>query len=222
MVSKKSFSAVLATLVVLSVLAGTSITSAQTAVVVGPQNTIVVTAKQTPTLSDLVKALNATNLTAALNDTTKNFTVFAPNDAAFEKLGNATLADLLTNNTTQLATILLSHVVVGQVNLTVNGTAQTLAGDTITWTTNGTKVQLQGGTNATIVQKNITTSNGVVNVIDTVLVPGPTTTTRPVASAVASAAASAAGGFLGLPGFEAVYAVAGLLAVAYLVMRRRK
>jgi PGF-CTERM protein len=39
---------------------------------------------------------------------------------------------------------------------------------------------------------------------------------------VASAAASAAGGFLGLPGFEALYAVAGLLAVAYLVMRRRK
>ena len=40
--------------------------------------------------------------------------------------------------------------------------------------------------------------------------------------AVASAAASAAGGFLGLPGFEAAYAVVGLLAVAYLVIRRRK
>jgi PGF-CTERM protein len=37
-----------------------------------------------------------------------------------------------------------------------------------------------------------------------------------------AATASAAGGFLGLPGFEALYAVAGLLAVAYLVMRRRK
>ena len=40
--------------------------------------------------------------------------------------------------------------------------------------------------------------------------------------AVASAAASKAAGFLGLPGFEAVYGVVGLLAVAYLVMRRRK
>ena len=41
--------------------------------------------------------------------------------------------------------------------------------------------------------------------------------------AVASAAASARSrGFLGLPGFEAVYGVVGLLAVAYLVMRRRK
>jgi transforming growth factor-beta-induced protein len=219
MVNKKSFSAILATLVVLSVIGGTSIISAQTAVVVGPQNTIVVTAKETPTLSDLVKALNATNLTAALNDTTQNFTVFAPNDAAFNKLGNTTLADLLNNNTTTLATILKSHVVVGKVDLSVNGSAQTLAGDTITWTANGTKVQLAGGTNATVVTKNITTSNGVVNVIDTVLVPGPTTTTK---QAVASAVASAAGGFLGLPGFEALYAVAGLLAVAYLVMRRRK
>lgn len=42
------------------------------------------------------------------------------------------------------------------------------------------------------------------------------------AASVASAAASKAAGFLGLPGFEAFYGVAGLLAVAYLVMRRRK
>ncbi len=37
-----------------------------------------------------------------------------------------------------------------------------------------------------------------------------------------TATASAAGGFLGLPGFEALYAVAGLLVVAYLVIWRRK
>ena len=42
------------------------------------------------------------------------------------------------------------------------------------------------------------------------------------AGAVVSAVASKAAGFLGLPGFEAVYAVVGLLAVAYLVIRRRK
>ena len=46
--------------------------------------------------------------------------------------------------------------------------------------------------------------------------------TGAVKSAVASAAASASGGFLGLPGFEAVYGVVGLLAVAYLVMRHRQ
>ena len=37
-----------------------------------------------------------------------------------------------------------------------------------------------------------------------------------------TASATASGGFLGLPGFEAVYGVVGLLAVAYLVMRRRQ
>ncbi|MGZ8876477.1 MAG: PGF-CTERM sorting domain-containing protein [Halobacteriota archaeon] len=47
-------------------------------------------------------------------------------------------------------------------------------------------------------------------------------TTGAVKSAVASAVASAAAGFLGLPGFEALYAVAGLLVVAFLVMLRRK
>jgi PGF-CTERM protein len=221
MVNKKSFSAVLATLVVLSVLVGTSITSAQTAVVVGPQKTIVMTAQDTPTLSDLVKYLNATNLTAALNDTLKNYTVFAPDNAAFEKLNATTLA-ALANNTTALATILKSHVVDSKVNLTKSGNATTLAGNEISWTVNGTKVQLQGGTTVAQVTKNVTTSNGEVYIIDTVLQPGAGTTTRPVVSAVASAAASAAGGFLGLPGFEAMYAVAGLLAVAYLVIRRRK
>ncbi len=214
MVSKKSFSAVLASLVILSVIAGTTIASAQTAVVVTPATTIIVTAQETPTLSDFVKYLNATNLTAALNDTTKNYTVFAPDNAAFNKINNTTLA-ALANNTTQLASILKSHVVVGQVNLTTNGSAQTLAGNTITWTTNGTKVQLAGGTNATVITKNIKTSNGVINIIDSVLIP-------PAGGGTATASATASGGFLGLPGFEAVYAVAGLLAVAYLVMRRRK
>jgi len=217
MVSKKSFSALLATLVVLSVIAGTSIIAAQTAVVT-TKKTVVMTAGETPMLSDLVKALNATKLTSALNGT-GNFTVFAPDNAAFEKLGNTTLADLLTNNTTTLATILKSHVIDHKVDLTTSGNATTLAGNEISWTINGTKVQLAGGTNATVVTKNITTSNGVVNVIDTVLVPGPTTTTK---QAVVSAVASKAAGFLGLPGFEALYAVAGLLAVAFLVMRRRK
>jgi len=45
--------------------------------------------------------------------------------------------------------------------------------------------------------------------------------TKGAVASVASAAASKAAGFLGLPGFEAVYGVTGLLAVAYLVMRRR-
>jgi len=53
----------------------------------------------------------------------------------------------------------------------------------------------------------------VIHIIDSVMMP-------PTATATASP--TAAGGFLGLPGFEALYAVAGLLVVAYLVIRRRK
>jgi PGF-CTERM protein len=46
--------------------------------------------------------------------------------------------------------------------------------------------------------------------------------TKTATTGAATASATASGGFLGLPGFEAVYAVAGLLVVAYLVMQRRK
>ena len=46
--------------------------------------------------------------------------------------------------------------------------------------------------------------------------------TKTATTGTATASATASGGFLGLPGFEAVYGVAGLLVVAYLVMLRRK
>lgn len=62
----------------------------------------------------------------------------------------------------------------------------------------------------------VNASNGVIHVIDTVMVP------RANAIAAASVSAKAAGGFLGLPGFEALYAVVGLLIVAYLIIRRHK
>jgi PGF-CTERM protein len=46
--------------------------------------------------------------------------------------------------------------------------------------------------------------------------------TKTATTGTATASATASGGFLGLPGFEAVYGVVGLLVVAYLVMLRRK
>ncbi|HYB59052.1 MAG TPA: fasciclin domain-containing protein [Candidatus Acidoferrales bacterium] len=212
MVNKKFLPVILATLITVGIVGGTTTAFAQ---VVVTKTTIVTNAESTPTLSDLVKALNATNLTATLNDTTKNFTVFAPSNTAFSALGNVTLNDLLTNNTTKLSTILLNHVVQGRQNLTTNGSAITLGGNTITWTvtTRGGTVTL-GNSTANMTGPAVNTTNGLVQPIDGVL--------TPPAAATAAASASAAGGFLGLPGFEAVYAVAGLLVVAYLVMRRRR
>jgi PGF-CTERM protein len=211
MVSKKLFSAVLATAVILSIVGGSSVAFAQATTT--STSTITQTAASTSDLSTLVSFLKQANLTETLNNTTTNYTVLAPTNAAFEKLNNTTIADL-KNNTPALTQILLNHVVLGKINFTKNGTVTTLAGNSISYTVNGTTVQFSNGYNATITQANINATNGVIDEISSVLVPPPSTT--------ATASATASGGFLGLPGFEAVYGVVGLLAVAYLVMRRRQ
>ena len=211
MVSKKVFSAILATLVIIGIVGGSSVAFGQTAT---STTTITQTAQQTADLQTLVSFLKQANLTDTLNNTTANYTVLAPTNAAFAQLNNTTVANL-KNNTPALTQILLNHVIAGKVNFTTNGTVTTLAGNTLTYTVNGTTVQFTNGYNATITQKNINATNGVIDTINAVLVP-------PASATTSTASATASGGFLGLPGFEAVYAVAGLLAVAYLVMRRRK
>ncbi|MGZ4945646.1 MAG: fasciclin domain-containing protein [Halobacteriota archaeon] len=212
MVSKKLFSAALTTLIILGIVGGSTVAFGQAAAT--STTTITQTAASTSDLSTLVSYLKQANLTQTLNNTTTNYTVLAPDNAAFAKLNNTTVANL-KNNTPLLTQILLNHVIAGKVNFTKNGTVTTLAGNTLTYTVNGTKVQFSTGYNAPIITKDINATNGVVDIIDSVLVPPSSTTT-------ATASATASGGFLGLPGFEAVYAVAGLLAVAYLVIRRRQ
>jgi transforming growth factor-beta-induced protein len=210
MVSKKLFSAAVATAVILSIVGGSTVAFAQATT---STTTITQTAVNTPDLSTLVSFLKQANLTATLNNTTTNYTVLAPTNAAFAKLNNSTVANL-KNDTPALTQILLNHVINGTVNFTKNGSVTTLAGNSISYTVNGTKVTFNNG--ATITQANINASNGVIDEISSVLVPPANATTTTTASATAS------GGFLGLPGFEAVYGVVGLLAVAYLVMRRRQ
>jgi transforming growth factor-beta-induced protein len=211
MVSKKLFSAVVATAVILSIVGGSTVAFAQATT---STTTITQTAVNTPDLSTLVSFLQQANLTQTLNNTTANYTVLAPTNAAFAKLNNTTttIADL-KNDTPALTQILLNHVINGTVNFTKNGSVTTLAGNSISYTVNGTKVTFSNG--ATITQANINASNGVIDEISSVLVPPANATTT-------TASATASGGFLGLPGFEAVYGVVGLLAVAYLVMRRRQ
>ena len=209
MVSKKLFSAVVATAVILSIVGGSTVAFAQATT---STTTITQTAVNTPDLSTLVSFLKQANLTETLNNTTANYTVLAPTNAAFAKLNNTTVANL-KNDTPALTQILLNHVINGTVNFTKNGSVTTLAGNSISYTVYGTKVTFSNG--ATITQANINASNGVIDEISSVLVPSANATTT-------TASATASGGFLGLPGFEAVYGVVGLLAVAYLVMRRRQ
>jgi PGF-CTERM protein len=143
-----------------------------------------------------------------------NYTLFAPTNSAFAKVPNATLAALL-NNTTALKAVLSYHIVQDKLpsaSFEGNGTLQTLNSALLPYSVIGTTLKVD---NATVTKPDINATNGVIHTIDNVLMP-------PSTSGAATASATASGGFLGLPGFEALYAVAGLLVVAYLVIRRRK
>jgi len=107
------------------------------------------------------------------------FTVFAPTDAAFAALPSGTIETLLADPTGTLAQILLYHVVGGQALSTDLSDGQiitTLLGEDITVTIGMNGVMIN---NATVVVADITATNGVVHVIDAILLPPapqPTTT----------------------------------------------
>jgi uncharacterized surface protein with fasciclin (FAS1) repeats len=132
---------------------------------------IVDTAVAAGSFKTLVAAVKAADLV----DTLKGkgpFTVFAPTDAAFAKLPKATLASLLKpENKGKLAAILTYHVVPGKV------LAKDVAGKVLNVkTVNGAAIRVNGSrgvmVNASKVTKaDIETSNGVIHVIDNVLLP---------------------------------------------------
>ena len=132
---------------------------------------IVQTAVAAGSFTTLAKALAA----AGLVDTLKGpgpFTVFAPTDEAFAKLPAGTLETLLKpENKAKLARILTYHVVSGKVmaaDVVKVKSAKAVSGDTITVTTQGSSVMVD---NAKVVQTALPASNGVIHVIDTVILP---------------------------------------------------
>jgi uncharacterized surface protein with fasciclin (FAS1) repeats len=118
----------------------------------------------------LAKALTA----AGLVDTLKGegpFTVFAPTDAAFAKLPAGTIEELLKDPKGQLADILTYHVVPGSVmstDLTDGMKAKTVQGGELTFSVKDGTVMVD---DATVTTADIVTSNGVIHVIDSVLLP---------------------------------------------------
>eukprot|EP01134_Creolimax_fragrantissima_P007487 CFRG7487T1 len=119
-------------------------------------------------LSILLAATDAANLTSLLNSTDNMFTVFAPNDGAFEKLPNGTLEELLQEDgIDNLIDTLTYHVSEGTVG-TSNATITMLNGQnaTIIVTDNVTMIN-----NATAITVNITACNGVVHIVDHILIP---------------------------------------------------
>jgi len=132
---------------------------------------IVDTAVAAGSFQTLAKALDA----AGLVDTLKGkgpFTVFAPTDEAFRKLPAGTLEDLLKpENKDKLVAILTYHVVPGEVlasQVTKLKSAKTVNGQTLTITTDGGAVIVD---NAKVVKTDILCSNGVIHVIDSVMLP---------------------------------------------------
>ncbi len=137
---------------------------------IGNKN-IVDTAVAAGSFQTLAKALQAADLVDSLKGPGP-FTVFAPTDEAFAKLPAGTLDNLLKpENKDKLRAILTYHVVAG------NFPAAKVIGLTSAKTLNGEEVQIKatGGTvmvnNAHVVKADIPASNGVIHVIDTVILP---------------------------------------------------
>jgi uncharacterized surface protein with fasciclin (FAS1) repeats len=171
------------TLTVLSVAA-----FAQNAPMVGgaamyPTKNIVENASAAKNLTTLVAAVKAAGLVETLEGPGP-FTVFAPTNEAFDKLPAGTVDMLLKpENKDQLTKILTYHVVAGKMSASDlmaqikagGGKAQlkTVNGETLTASMQGKHVVLtdaKGGT-AMVTQANVFQSNGVVHVIDAVLMP---------------------------------------------------
>jgi uncharacterized surface protein with fasciclin (FAS1) repeats len=218
------------------------------------QKNIIETAIAAGNFNTLVEAVQV----AGLEDTLKSpgpFTVFAPNDDAFFKMSKGETNALLENKT-ELTRILTYHVVLGTVmssGLKDGISVKTVEGSNL-------KIKISDGTvmvnGAKVIKPDINASNGVIHVIDTVLMP-PTAAEEMAAAVKAEAAAkenvaaaakaetaakenvataakaetaakenvaaaAKAEQPKSQPGFDGIFAITGLLAVAFLVLGRRE
>jgi uncharacterized surface protein with fasciclin (FAS1) repeats len=135
-------------------------------------NTIVNVAIADGRFTTLAAALKAAGLVDTLIGPGP-FTVFAPTDAAFKKLPAGTVESLLKpENLAKLKSILLYHVVSGKVMSTdviKLTSAKTVLGQDLPIRVKDSKVYLNGG--AQVIITDVPASNGVIHVIDSVLLP---------------------------------------------------
>jgi uncharacterized surface protein with fasciclin (FAS1) repeats len=148
-----------------------------------PSKTIVANAVNSPIHKTLVAAVKAGGLVDALNSPGP-FTVFAPTDDAFAKLPAGTVDTLVKpENKDTLDKILTYHVVAGKISakelekmIKAGGgkaTLKTVQGEDLTATMSGANIMLtdaKGGM-ATVTTADVFQANGVIHVIDTVLMP---------------------------------------------------
>jgi len=131
---------------------------------------IVTVASEAKNLTTLVTAVKAAELVETLQGAGP-FTVFAPTDAAFAKLPKETLADLLKpENKEKLVAILTYHVVPGKIMA-----ADVKAGEVTTANGKELEIKVKDGVvtvdGAKVLTTDIPASNGVIHLIDTVVMP---------------------------------------------------
>jgi uncharacterized surface protein with fasciclin (FAS1) repeats len=131
--------------------------------------TIAGIAASSPQFSTLLSLVKKAGLADELSGTTQ-LTVFAPTNAAFAKVPKATLAKL-AKNPAQLKRVLLYHVVAGKVTagkVVTLKSAKTLAGPAVKIRVTGKTVRIN---TAKVTKADVMASNGVVHVLDRVLLP---------------------------------------------------
>ena len=163
---RKSTAIWLAAAVALSAVAGVG---AATAAPKKSQQNIVQTAVAAGQFKTLVSLVKSAGLAGALSGT-KQLTVFAPTDAAFAKVPKATLA-ALGKDPAKLKAVLLYHVVSGKVTaakVVKLRSAKTLQGSAVTIAVRNGSVYVSG---AKVVTPDVMASNGVIHVVNKVLLP---------------------------------------------------
>ncbi|SEL89901.1 fasciclin domain-containing protein [Roseivivax marinus] len=137
----------------------------------GASMNIVETAQDAGDFTTLLAAAEAAGLVETLTGEGP-YTVFAPTDEAFDALPEGTVDELLLpENQDQLTSVLTYHVVPGAVmsaDLSDGMEAETVEGSSVTVSIDGDTVMVG---DATVTQPDIEASNGVIHVIDTVLMP---------------------------------------------------
>jgi len=135
--------------------------------------TVVQNATNTASFTTLVSAVQAAGLAEKLSGPGP-FTVFAPTNEAFSKLPPGTLEELLKpENKAKLVSVLTYHVVPGNVkakDVVKLKEATTVAGSNVAIVVKNGVIMIDG---AKVVQTDITSSNGVIHVIDAVILPKP-------------------------------------------------
>ncbi len=148
-----------------------------------PSKNIVENAVNSKDHTTLVAAVKAAGLVETLSGPGP-FTVFAPTNKAFDKVPKGTIESLLKpENKEQLTSVLTYHVVPGKISaeelmkMIKDGKGKTalktVNGESLTATMKGKKVELMDtkGNTATVTIPDVNQSNGVIHVIDTVLIP---------------------------------------------------